>query len=65
VTTTIPDPWRPLGVHSLSDAADVLADNLGIAHAEARSRLQLVADNIGISGTELAELVLYREALAD
>ncbi len=56
---------RALGAHSLSDAADVLAEHLGIAHDEARSRLQLVADNIGISGTELAELVLYRETLVD
>jgi hypothetical protein len=52
-------------VHSLAEAAELLAGQLGIAPDEARSRLQLIADNIGISGTELAELVLYRDTLVD
>lgn len=52
-------------MHSLAEAAELLAGQLGIAPDEARSRLQLIADNIGISGTELAELVLYRDTLVD
>jgi len=65
VTTTKPSVGRALGVHSLAEATELLAGQLGIAPEAARSRLQLIADNIGISGTELAELVLYRDTLVD
>ena len=65
MTTTKPSVGRALGEHSLAEATDLLAGQLGIAQDEARSRLQLIADNIGISGTELAELVLYRDTLID
>jgi len=56
---------RALGTQSLPVAADLLARHLGITASEANARLRAVADNIGISGTELAELVLYRDILAD
>ena len=61
--TSNPNLQRTLGEHSLSEAADVLAGHLGIAHDEAEVRLQLIADNVGLSGDELAELVLYRDTL--
>ena len=61
--TTSPS-HRALGAQSLPVAADLLARHLGITASEARSRLRAVADNIGISGTELAELILYRDILA-
>jgi len=60
VTTANPHTRRVLGAHSVSTAADLLAARLHFTPTDARSRLQLVADNIGISGFELAELILYR-----
>ena len=65
MTTTNPQVGRALGVHSLAEAADLLARHLGIATDEARLRMQLIADNIGLSGTELAELILYRDTVTD
>ena len=65
MTTTTADYGRVLGAHSLSRATDLLASQLHITAEEARSRLQRVAENIGLSGTELAELILHRETVAD
>jgi hypothetical protein len=62
VTTTTAG-GRELGVHSLGTASDLLGGRLGISAADARWRLEAVAESMGMSGTELAELVLYREAL--
>jgi hypothetical protein len=61
--TTVP-VWRVLGDHSLDTAASLLGTQLGITAPEARWRLDAVAENLGMSGTELAELILYREAVA-
>ena len=63
--TTTANLGRVLGTHSLPRATDLLARQLEITADEARSRLQSIADNIGLSGTELAELILYRDAVAD
>ena len=65
VTTVTTNPARVLGRHSLSRATELLARQLGITAEDARLRLQLVAENIGLSGTELAELILHRETVAD
>jgi hypothetical protein len=65
VTVTTAGGQRELGVHSLGTASALLGGQLGITAADARWRLEAVAENMGMSGTELAELVLYRETVAD
>lgn len=50
-------------MHSLGTASELLGGQLGISAADARWRLETVAENMGMSGTELAELVLYRATL--
>jgi hypothetical protein len=62
--TTSPLVGRPLGLHSLSTASALLARQLGIPADQARWRLETVAESTGMSGTELAELILYRETVA-
>jgi hypothetical protein len=63
VTVTTDAGQRELGVHSLGTASALLGSQLGITAADARWRLEAVAENMGMSGTELAELVLYRNTL--
>ena len=60
MTATTFQPQRALGTQSLSASADVLASRLAINAAEANSRLKAVADYLGISETELAELAVCR-----
>ena len=63
MTTTIPHVWRGPGAHSLLMAAGLLGRQLGITAEAARWRLDTDAENLGMSGTDLAELILYREAV--
>jgi hypothetical protein len=63
MTTTIPDVRRGPGAHSLLTAAGLLGRQLGITADAARWRLDTDAENLGMSGTDLAELILYREAV--
>jgi hypothetical protein len=64
MTTTIPDVRQGLGAHTLLTAAGVLGRQLGITAAAARWRLDTDAENLGMSGTDLAELILYRDPVA-
>lgn len=64
MTTTLPDVRQGFDAHSLLTAAGVLASRLGITAADARWRLDTEAENLGMSGTDLAELILYREPVA-
>ena len=50
--------------HPLFAAVDLLAARLEITTAEAQSRLEYVAESLGFSCIELAELMLYEEAAA-
>ena len=61
MTATLPDVRHGLGTHALLTAAGVLGRQLGITAAAARWRLDTDAENLGMSGTDLAELILYRE----
>lgn len=64
MTTTLPDVRHGPGAHSLLTAAVVLGRQLGITAAAARWRLDTDAENLGMSGTDLAELILYRDPVA-
>jgi hypothetical protein len=64
MTATLPDVRHGLGTHALLTAAGILGRQLGITAADARWRLDTDAENLGMSGTDLAELILYREPVA-
>jgi hypothetical protein len=64
MTATLPDVRHGLGSHALLTAAGVLGRQLGITAADARWRLDTDAESLGMSGTDLAELILYREPVA-
>jgi hypothetical protein len=64
MTTMIPDVRHGLDAHSLLTAAGVLGRQLGITPAAARWRLDTEAENLGMSGTDLAELILFRDPVA-
>ena len=50
--------------HPFFVAVDLLAERLHITPAEAQSRLEYVAESLGFSCIELAELMLYEDAAA-
>ena len=50
-----------LDEHPFHAAVELLMARHGISADEARRRLEDVAENLGISGTELAELMLLRD----
>ncbi len=54
-----------LDTHPFFAAVELLAARHEITHDEAQSRLEYVAENLGISCIELAELMLYEAAVAD
>ena len=49
--------------HPFYAAVDLLVSRHGITPDEARRRLEDVAENVGISATDLAELILLRDPL--
>ena len=54
-----------LDAHPFYAAVDLLAARHEITSDEAQSRLEYVAENLGISCIELAELMLYEASVTD